>query len=170
MAGLQAMTERVHRRYAGSDERPLGGYLAVLGAYAATAAGLAALGRVLGVRLPQRWGLGDTALLSAATFKASRLLSKDAVASPLRAPFTRYEGPAGEGELNESVRGDGAQHAAGELLSCPFCLSVWIATGLGAGMVFAPKTTRLVATVLTAVAGSDALHLLYDHGKKFAER
>ncbi|HKN56693.1 MAG TPA: DUF1360 domain-containing protein [Amycolatopsis sp.] len=158
----------IQRDYAGDAERPLGGYLAVLAAYGGVAGGLTALGRALGVRLPNRWSLGDTVLLTTATFKASRLLSKDAVTSPLRAPFTRYEESAGEGELNESVRGHGPRHSVGELITCPFCLAVWVATGLGAGMVFAPRVTRLAATILTAVAGSDALQLLYDAGKKLA--
>ncbi|WP_409180346.1 DUF1360 domain-containing protein [Amycolatopsis sp. VS8301801F10] len=164
------MSSEIRRRYAGEAERPLGGYLAVLAAYGGAAGGLAVLGRATGARLPERWGLGDTILLTTATFKASRLLSKDAVTSPLRAPFTRYEEPAGEGELNESVRGHGPRHSVGELLTCPFCLAVWVATGLGAGLVFAPRATRFAATVLTAVAGSDTLQLLYDAGKKLASK
>jgi hypothetical protein len=77
----------------------------------------------------------------------------------------RYEESAGEGEVNESVRGTGVQHAVGELLSCPFCLAVWISGGLTAGLVLAPRATRLVLTALTAVAGSDAIQLVYDRAK-----
>lgn len=69
------------------------------------------------------------------------------------------------GEVNESVRGTGVQHAVGELLSCPFCLAVWISGGLTAGLVLAPRATRLVMTALTAVAGSDAIQLVYDRAK-----
>jgi hypothetical protein len=98
------------------------------------------------------------------------LLAKDAVTSPIRAPFTRYEEPAGEGELNESVTGHGTDHAVGELLTCPFCLAIWIATGLAAGMVFAPRFTRIAATVLTAVAASDVLQLGYDGAKQALDR
>jgi hypothetical protein len=122
------------------------------------------------VRLPDRFTARDTALIGIATHKASRLLAKDAVASPLRAPFTRYEEPAGDGELNESVRGHGTRHAIGELLTCPFCLSVWVATGLTAGTVFAPRVTRAVGTVLTAVAVSDTLQLGYDAAKQVLRR
>ena len=46
-------------------------------------------------------------------------------------------------------------------ITCPFCVSVWVATGLSIGMVFAPKLTRLVATTFTAVAASDFLQLAY---------
>jgi hypothetical protein len=161
--------KRVQRDYAGDEDRPLAGYVGVMGTYSVLVGGLTLLGRALGARVPDRIGAGDTVLLGAATFKASRLLAKDAVTSPLRAPFTRYEEPAGDDELNESVPGKGhVEHAMGELLSCPFCLNVWIGTGLTAGLVIAPRATRLAATVLTAVGVADALHLLYDAGKKLA--
>lgn len=155
---------RVKQRYQGDEERPLGGYLAVLGVYGGLTGALAGLAKALRITPPTP-GVMDTVLLSVATHKLSRLLTKDAVTSPLRAPFTRYEEPAGDGELMESVRGHGVQHAAGELITCPFCLAVWVATGLTAGMVFAPRLTRLVCTTLTAVAVSDGLQLVYDNAK-----
>ncbi|MEU4253652.1 DUF1360 domain-containing protein [Amycolatopsis sp. NPDC026612] len=172
MSVVKEVTEkakRVQRSYAGEADRPLAGYVGVMGTYSALVGGLTLLGRALGARIPNRIGFGDTVLLGAATFKASRLLAKDAVTSPLRAPFTRYEESAGDDELNESVPGRGhVEHAVGELLSCPFCLNVWIGTGLAGGLVIAPRVTRLAATVLTAVGVADALHLLYDAGKKLA--
>jgi hypothetical protein len=149
-----------------SDERPLKGYalvLATFGTLAATAAGIA---RLTGRRLPERPSAADVAMLSVATFKLSRMITKDAVTSPLRAPVTRFEGPAGESELNESPRGAGVRHALGELVTCPFCTAVWVAGGLAAGLVFAPRLTRFGMAVATAVAGSDYLHLAYDVAKK----
>lgn len=163
---VRSAARQTRELYQGDDRRPLRGYLLVIGTYGAVAGGLTALGRATGARLPERFGLGDTVLLSIATHKASRLLAKDTITSPLRAPFVQYEKPAGNAELIESVRGHGAQHAVGELITCPFCLSVWMGTGLTAGMVFAPRATRLVCTVLTTVAASDALQLAYDGGKQ----
>lgn len=159
---------RIRERYEGDGRRPLQGYLLVLGTYGSLAGLAGILGRVTGVRLPERFSLGDTLLLSIATHKASRLLAKDAVTSPVRAPFARFEEPAGAAELNESVRGKGAQHAVGELLTCPFCLAVWTSSALSAGMVFAPRATRLVCTVLTAVTASDTLQIAYDAAKEHA--
>jgi len=164
-ATLRQAARRIQRGYAGDQDRPLGGYTMIIGAYTTMLGALTAVGRVRGVRLPDRFGVQDTVLLCVATHKASRLLAKDSVTSPLRAPFTRYEEPAGEGEVNESVRGTGVQHAVGELLTCPFCLAVWISGGLTAGLVLAPRATRLVMTALTAVAGSDAIQLVYDRAK-----
>lgn len=170
MKRVREVANRVGEAYAGDEPRPLRGYLVAMGTYSGLVAGLLGLGRATGVRLPERFQLGDTILLSIATHKASRLLAKDAVVSPLRAPFTRYEQPAGEAELMESVRGHGLQHAAGELISCPFCLGLWTATALAAGMVFAPRFTRLTSTVLTAVAVSDTLHLGYDAAKQMLDQ
>ena len=55
----------------------------------------------------------------------------------------------------------GLKHSIGELITCPFCLDVWIATGFTVGLVFAPRVTRLVAATFSAVTGADFLHLLY---------
>lgn len=169
MNAIRTAFRRMQRDYAGGEDRPLAGYAAALITYGVTLTGIVLTGRLAGARMPAKWTAGDVAMLSAATFMGSRLASKDAVTSPLRAPFTRYREPAGEAELNESVRGHGVRHAVGEMVTCPFCLAVWVATALGAGLVVAPRTTRTVNAVLTAVAASDALQLCYDGAKRFAE-
>ena len=61
------------------------------------------------------------------------------------------------------------RHSIGELVSCPFCLAVWVATGLTSGLVFAPRLTRLAATVFTATAASDFLQMAYSLAKEAAE-
>jgi ABC-type dipeptide/oligopeptide/nickel transport system permease component len=45
----------------------------------------------------------------------------------------------------------------------------WIATGFAFGLIFAPRATRLVASTMTAVAGSDFLQLAYAWGQRKAE-
>ncbi|MCP2258829.1 Protein of unknown function (DUF1360) [Streptoalloteichus tenebrarius] len=158
--------EDVRRAYEGDQRKPLRGYAVLLGTYLATVGGLAGTARALGRPLPDRVRLGDFALLSLATHKLSRLLTKDSVTSPLRAPFTRYRGRAGASEVNEEPRGGELRHRVGELLTCPFCTSMWVSTALTAGVVLAPRLTRLVCAGLGAVAVSDALQLAYDAGKK----
>jgi hypothetical protein len=164
---------RLVREYAeyardADDERPMKGYAVVMAIFAGAAATTAGVARLTGRTLPTRPAAADVALLAMSTHKISRLLTKDAITSPLRAPVARFEGPAGEAELNESPRGHGVQHALGELLTCPFCTAVWVAGGLAAGLVFAPRLTRFGMSVASAVAGADFLHLAYDAAKKTA--
>ncbi|WP_066363110.1 DUF1360 domain-containing protein [Herbidospora mongoliensis] len=144
-----------------SEERPLASYARVLGVYGTAVAALIAAGKLTGRGAPDRVNPMDLVLMSVATHRLSRTIAKDTITSPIRAPFTRYIGVSGPSELKEEVRGEGHRHAVGELISCPFCLAQWIATGYAAGMVFAPRLTRLVGTTMTAVAVSDWLQLAY---------
>jgi Protein of unknown function (DUF1360) len=148
--------------YRNGEQRPLGGYVVVMAAFGAILSGAAGLAFATGRRLPEGIGPWDLLLIAAGTHKLSRTLTKDAVTSPLRAPFTRYQDTGGPAEVMEEVRHrDGLRHSIGELITCPFCLDVWIAAGFTIGLVFAPRLTKLVAAALTAVTGADFLHLLY---------
>lgn len=159
---LRERVAAIGSRYAPRERRPLAGYAASMATFAGAAAGFAGLVHATGRRLPERPALADVVLVSIATHKLSRILTKEAVTSPLRAPFTRYQGPAGSAELHEEVRGGSAtRHAVGELVSCPFCMSVWVAGAFTAGLVLAPRATRLAATVMTAVTASDFLQFAY---------
>jgi len=137
---------------------PLRSYAAIAAVFnAALAAGIAAVHD----DLPDRIGPGDLVLLGVATHKFSRLLAKDRVTSFVRAPFVRYQGDAGPSEVDEEPRGEGPRRAVGELIGCPFCVGMWIASGLGLGFVAAPRVTRFAAGVGTALAIADFLHLAH---------
>jgi Protein of unknown function (DUF1360) len=157
---LRSWPERQAEAYRHGADRPLGGYLKLMSVYAAGTVAASLAARRLGRPVP-RLSPWDVAQLGIATHKASRTIAKDAVTSPLRAPFTTFEGPSAPGELHEEVRGHGLRHSAGELVSCPMCLAQWVATGLSLGMVFAPAVTRLAMSTLTAVAASDFLQHAY---------
>jgi len=171
LAGVRARLGRLRRAYAPHEHRPLGGYTLSMSAYGAMVAALAAAIRSSGRPLPERPDAADVLLVSVATHKLSRMLAKESVTSPIRAPFTRYQESAGHAEVSEEVRAEhgSRRHAIGELLSCPFCLAMWIATGFTGGMVLAPRATRLVAMTFTAVAGSDFLQLAYGAAKRLAD-
>lgn len=156
---------------ADTDEaRPLGGYVGALGVFVTAVSGLTAAARRTGRTGPERVAPWDVVLLGVATHKAARLLAKDAVTSPLRAPFVRYEGTSGDAEVAEEVRHHGgAQHAVGEMITCPFCLAPWVATSFVAGSVFLPRFTRLVATTVAGVAVSDFLQLGYAAAQQLAD-
>ncbi|MFJ1967749.1 DUF1360 domain-containing protein [Streptomyces sp. NPDC087903] len=144
-------------RYDDQGEVPLAGYAALASTFAAGSTVFAVLSRMRGVRLPQQVPPWDVALLGTATFKASRLLTKDKITSFLRAPFTRREEEGAAGEVNDAPRGGGARRAVGELLSCPFCTAAWVAGGLVACYVCAPRGARLLCAGLSAVTLADWL-------------
>jgi hypothetical protein len=146
--------------HAHDDPRPLGGYALMMSTYGVlTSAAVCALWRRRDrVRAVRPF---DLLLLGLATQHLARLISKDGVTAPLRSPFTVFEGPAGEGEVDEKVVGSGLRHAVGEFLSCPFCLGQWVATGLVAGKVAAPELTTAAVTTLATAQVSDYLHLAY---------
>lgn len=170
-AAVQRWTHRQAQEYRHGAERPLAGYLGVLGVYAGgtgAAALLAArrtarseLGRAGRRDLRHEFDPWVAAQLALATHKLSRMITKDPVTSPLRAPFTSYQGTSAPGELAEEVRGHGWRHSVGELLTCPMCLAQWVATGLSLGLLIAPRTTRVAMATLSAVAGADFLQHAY---------
>jgi Protein of unknown function (DUF1360) len=143
------------------QERPLGGYAVLMGAYASLTAGFTAWFRASGRTLPSRPSAADLALTTVATHKASRLIAKDRVTSTARAPFTRFQDDAGPSEVDEAARGRGLRRAIGELIICPYCLGPWVATAFAAGLLVAPRVTRQVAGVLSALFGADLLQIVY---------
>lgn len=142
-------------------ERPLGWYAMLISAYVSAFTGFAGWFRRSGRELPERMEAGDLALLAIAAHKGSRLLGKAKITSAVRAPFTRYQGDGGPAEVEEAARGRGLRRVIGELLICPYCLSMWFATLFTAGLLVAPRTTRWVASVLTMVFASDVLQIAY---------
>ena len=149
--------KQVENAYSGPSERPLGSYAIVLATYAGLVSGAAVYVRKRGLLVPARIRFSDMALGAVATYRLSRLITKDSVTAVGRAPFTRFKEAAGEGEVNEDVRGHGVRHAVGELVSCPFCIAQWIATAYAFGLIIAPRATRWAAGVLAMVSVSDAL-------------
>ena len=151
------------REYAQGEPRPLGGLLGAMSVYGAVVGVGAAAVRASRKELPARVPLGDAVLLTIATFRMARTIAKDPVTSPLRAPFTTFQGTSGEAEIAEEVREHGGvKHAIGELITCPFCLAQWVGTAFVFGYVAAPRATRLAALTMTTVAGADVLQFVYD--------
>jgi len=146
---------------AGSDEKlPIGGYAAMMTLFVGSFATLVIAARHSRV-LPERIDLGDVLLLGAATHKLTRIVSRERVTIPLRAPFTHYEGSDGAGQVKEQPRGPGLRRAIGSLLVCQYCAGPWVAGLLTAGLVYAPRVARLFSSVFAMVAISDFLHQGY---------
>ena len=155
------MTETI-AGYAPSRERPpLAAYATFATVFHGAMAAAVAAAKRSGRDLPQRVEPRDLALIGAASYQLSRLISKKKVTAFVRAPFTELEGRGGPAELEEKPRGTGLRRALGELLVCPYCLGLWASGGFHVGLLFAPRATRFSASVLTAVSISDFLQIAY---------
>ncbi len=137
--------------YDPAHQLPLAGYGALVAVWSTL------VGTVLLASKPRslHLGTGDTVLIGVATFQLARITARDRVLAPIRAPFTAFEETAGAGEVEEKPRGMGLRKAVGELLTCPYCLAPWIASGLAFAMARAPRKTRWLASVFAAVALAD---------------
>jgi hypothetical protein len=151
----------VKRGYAHGEDRPLGSHLALVAVYNGLIGAFLVARARSGKPFPERIGVADLLLAGVATHKLSRIIAKDRVTAPLRAPFTEFESEGGPGEVEEKPRGTGLRRAIGELLVCPFCLGQWVATAVLAGLAVAPRLTRFVCSIFAAVTISDVLQLVY---------
>jgi hypothetical protein len=134
------------------DDRPayeqlLATYTALVGAAAWV---LWRRGRPIAVPPPS-----ETAVMGVAIFKLSRLVTKEKVLRPVREPFVEDVEPGAGSELNSKPARRGLKGAVGELLTCPFCISVWISTALMVLYAVAPRAARLVASAAAATAVAD---------------
>ena len=132
---------------------PYTSYAAIMTTFAGGLAAAGAIARLVR-RDPQCHSALDFVVLSAAAFKASRTLSHDEVTSFIREPFVRGQAHTGEGE--EPVEG-GMEQAIGELVTCSRCAGTWVAAGLAATQILAPRFGRLLTWSLGAAAVNDFL-------------
>src|SRR4051794_9692974 len=137
------------------------GYLGAMWVYGASVLTTAAVARARGKHLPDHFSPADLALGAVATHKFTRILTKDTITTPIRAPFTEFEEPLGSAEIEDSPKDGHPAHTLGELLTCPFCLAPWTATAYVAGLALAPRVARAWAAVFAVVGGSDALQHVY---------
>lgn len=144
-------------RYSPDQSKPLRGYAVLTLAFNTGVAAFTITQARSRRSLPERIPPSDIVLLGLATFKLSRLITKDKVTSFLRSPFTRFERSGAPGEVVEKPRGDGVRRAVGELLTCPYCLGQWIGSGLLAAYLFRPRATRVAASTLAVVTVADYL-------------
>ena len=147
--------------YARGEDIPLYSYGVLAGVFNLIFALFFLVARATGRPIPERIDAKDIALLGMAAHKVSLVGSQDAVTSPLRAPFTELQEKQSPKKIDEKPRGEGLQRSVGELLTCKFCLSVWVASFFTYGLVLAPRVTRLVASVFAVITVSDYLHQIY---------
>lgn len=145
----------------GGEEQRLYSYATLMGLFNLIFAVFLLFVKGTGRNIPERVDTKDLALLGVATHKLSLIGAQDAVTSPLRAPFTELQEKESPKSLDEKPRGKGLRRSVGELLTCQFCLGMWVASFFTYGLVLAPRVTRLIATIFTVVTISDYLHQTY---------
>ena len=127
----------------GGSEAP---YAVLAGAFCA---GVLAAARVEGRRPPEPTSLADLLALGLASSRIGSVVAEDRIAVFLRRPFA--EGPAAV-----QPKGEGLGRAAGELVTCAHCVSLWAAGALASAHLARPRETRFVARVLAAWAVAEA--------------
>lgn len=142
------------------EKRPLSGYAALSGLFTIGLAS-ALTDAKRDERKLSELSWSDLVLLGIATHKLGRIVTKDLVTSPFRAPFVKFVKSAGAGEVEEEARGEGIQEAVGDLITCPYCIAPWVASALVFAHRRAPRTTRTVAAIFSITAASDFLNRLY---------
>jgi hypothetical protein len=136
-----------------TETPPYGSYAAIMSTFVGGLAAAGVIARGLGRDAQCNTAL-DFLVLGAASFKASRTLSHSQVTSFIRQPFVK--GQAHEGH-EEPVRSGGMEQAIGELVTCSRCTGTWIAAGLAATQIIAPRFGRLLTWSLGAAAANDFL-------------
>ncbi len=136
------------------ERPPYSSYAALVATYSGGLVAAGLLAQLLRREPYARSGL-DFMVLSAATFKAARTLARDKVTSFVREPFV--EGDAYAGDDETPVQTGGMQQAIGELVTCTRCIGTWVAGGLTAAQIVAPRFGRMLTWSLAASAGNDFL-------------
>lgn len=147
-----------------AQKKPLGGYAALAGLFTVVVGAILAAEEHDDDPSPLNWS--DLALLGIATHKLSRVVTKDLVTSPFRAPFVKFKKSAGAGEVEEEARGEGLQQAVGDLITCPFCIAPWVAVVLVFAHRQAPRATGVFCTIFCLTTASDFLNQLYAKAKE----
>jgi hypothetical protein len=136
------------------ERPPYDAYATIVATFGALLAAAGFASRVLD-RNPACQTPLDFLILSAASFKAARTLSRDEVTSFMREPFVK--GFAHTGDDEEPVESGGFEQAMGELVTCPRCVGTWTAAALATSQILAPRFGRLLTWSLAAAAANDFL-------------
>ena len=130
------------------DERPLPEYAGLAAAFWLVFAAFLAANRD---RLPERPRLTDLGLIALSTYKLSRVVAKDQVTTFVRAPVT-------EDAEAQTPKREGMARVLGELLTCPYCIGLWISSALTYSQVLFPRETRFFTAIFGSYAVTDFLH------------
>jgi hypothetical protein len=151
----------IFESYDENDEVPVSSYATLVGAFNLIFALFLVVSRAAGRPVPERIEARDILIFGAATHKLSWILAREPITSPIRAPFTKLEEMQSPTKAEEKPRGTGLQRTIGELLTCHFCLGMWVAAFFTYAFALFPAVTRLIAAIFAMLTISDHLHQIY---------
>lgn len=112
---------------------------------------------------PEPIAARDWGMLVLATFRMSRLLAYDDVMQAYRDPVAEVvPHDSGAGDTTQARPGVGIRRALGELITCPVCNGTWIAAGLVYGLRLAPRYTRTLMAIMSAVGATEILQGVFE--------
>ena len=79
-----------------------------------------------------------------------------------RAYFSRHKEDLGYCEVNEEARREGIRRALGELLTCNYCMDMWVGLGVLASLRKFPEESRVAMRLFSSVAIANFMHVLYE--------
>ncbi len=130
------------------DERPIPEYAALAAAFWGVFAVFMVRNRD---RLPERMRVTDLAQIALSSYKLSRVITKEDVTAFVRAPVTEDPGA-------QQPKRDGMGRVLGELVTCPYCIGLWITSALSYSQVLFPRETRFFTSIFGSYAVTDFLH------------
>jgi hypothetical protein len=119
--------------------------------------------RSLGRPIPPEFTGLDVVLLCLATFRLTEVITEEKVARFIRAPFCvrkKMIGADGKESFEEEPCGAGVRRVIGELVLCPWCTGIWIASTLTFLYVFTPDVARVVLLAFGVAAGGMLFQIL----------
>ena len=102
-------------------------------------------------RLPERIRWGDLLRIALTSYKMSRVITKEDITAFVRAPVT-------EDPEAQKPKPEGMARVLGELVTCPYCIGLWISSALSYSQVIFPRETRFLTTIFGSYAITDSLH------------
>ena len=130
------------------EERPLPEYATLAAGFWAVFALFVLTSRD---RIPDRIRWSDLFAIALTSYKMSRVITKEDIAAFVRAPVT-------EDPEAQQPKPDGMARVLGELVTCPYCIGLWISSGLSYAHVILPRETRFLTTIFGSYAITDFLH------------
>ncbi len=138
--------------------QPLAAYLGISGAFVSlTATALFALRNRLPLKRQTGTDCTNAVRVCAGAYRDAR---RRDVAAPGAGGQVR-EASRGGRSRGPRARGRGWRRALGELVSCPYCATPWIAAGVVFGSLAAPKVASAMTRIFSIVAVADFLQQGY---------